>query len=142
MGFDFDDFDYEGAVYDAADQMEKMEQRRYEAERVYVALNKKDNGTLEVEMWKGDESIRTFFEIETETGAMRNFLNAEREAVSIPPKDGKDFMESVTNSPEEEFVLANKKLVREEVYAYYEGIGKRIAGNLHHPNEVDEPIFE
>ena len=139
-------FDYEDAVYDAAEQMEAMEQRRYEAERVHVDLKEKEEGIFEVEMWRGYESIRIFFEIVIETGEMRNLLNADREEVKMPECDEKsqNFMQVVCYTPEEEFMLDNMDLVREEVRAYYEEIGKRIAGSVHYPkkDEVEELPFE
>lgn len=139
-------FDYEGAVYDAAEQMEAIQRRRYEAERVHVDLEEKEEGIFEVEMWRGDESIRIFFEIVIETGEMRNLLNADREAVKMPESDEKsqNFMQVVLYAPEEEFMLANMDLVREEVRAYYEEMGKRIAGSVHYPkkDEVEELPFE
>lgn len=139
-------FDYEGAVYDAAKQLEAMEQRRYEAERVHVYLKEKNEDVFEVEMWRGDESIQIFFEIVIETGEVRNLLNADREAVKMPENDEKSqsFMQPVLYSPEEEFMLANMDLVREEVRAYYEEIGKRIAKSVHYlkKDEVEELPFE
>lgn len=133
-------FDYEDAVYLAAQQMEDMEKRRYEAERVHVSLEEKDAGIFEVEMWRGDESIRIFFEIVVETGEIRSLLNADREEVKMPESDEKsqNFMQIVCYTPEEEFMLDNMDLVREEVYAYYEEIGKRIAGRVHYPKTAAE----
>lgn len=138
------DFDYEDAVYQASELLEDMAARKYEAQLVHVSLEEKDNGRFEVEMWRGDESIHIFFEIEKTNGEIRKLLNANREAVKeITPDEQSEahFMEREVYTPEEQFMLDNMDLVREEIRGYYEAIGNRIAGSVHYPKAVEELPF-
>lgn len=139
------DFDYEDAVYRASELLEEMAQREYDAQLVHVSLEEKDGGIFEVEMWRGDESIHIFFEIEKTNGEIRNLLNANREAVKEITTDRQSdasFMKSFEYTPEEQFMLDNMNLVREEIRGYYEAIGNRIAGSVHYSEEVEELPFK
>ncbi|MGN0140961.1 MAG: hypothetical protein ACI4AD_01950 [Roseburia sp.] len=121
-----------------------MAAREYEARLVHVSLEEKDSGRFEAEMWQGDDSNHIFFEIEKKNGEIKNLLNANREAVKeiIPDKQsGAHFMEREVYTPEEQFMLDNMDLVREEICRYYEAIGNRIAGSVHYPKAVEELPF-
>ncbi len=137
-------YDYEDAVYDASELLENMAEREQEAKLVHVCLEEKNNGRFEAEMWQGDDSNHIFFEIEKKNGEIRNLLNANREAVKgITPDEqsGTNFLEKVAYTPEEQFLLDNMDLVREEIRRYYEAIGSRIAGSVHYPKAVEELPF-
>lgn len=111
---------------------------------MHVSLEEKESGRFEAEMWQGDDSNHIFFEIEKKNGEIKNLLNAKREAVkeSTPDKQsGTHFLEEVVYTPEEQFLLDNMDLVREEIRGYYEAIRNRIAGSLHYPKAVEELPF-